>query len=139
MTVYMVVKALGRRPRTLAEQPREFAQVPKTLRELLCALVLQETEAFNARLSREDPDNLPDEASLEAMASIGKIAFGLAWNRTPAKPREAILTALQGFEDGLFRVFQNERELEELDAPLELRENDRITFIRLVMLTGRFY
>ena len=45
----------------------------------------------------------------------------------------------QGCEDGLFRIFIGEREPEGLDAPLYLQENDTITIIRLVMLTGGYF
>ena len=46
---------------------------------------------------------------------------------------------LQGFKDGLYRAFLDETELVDLDAPLMIRENDTITFVRLTMLTGSIW
>ena len=55
------------------------------------------------------------------------------------KKAKAVTTALQGFKDGLYRAFLDETELVDLDAPLMIRENDTITFIRLTMLTGSIW
>lgn len=52
--------------------------------------------------------------------------------------QDAFETALQGFEDGLYQLFIGEQEMESLDTPLLLQEEDTITIIRLVMLTGGF-
>ena len=52
---------------------------------------------------------------------------------------EAVETALEGFSDGLFRFFLNGSEITELNAPLDLKDNDEITIIRLTMLTGGFF
>ena len=47
--------------------------------------------------------------------------------------------SVQGFEDGLFRVFLGDRELENLDEKVEFAEGNEITFIRLTMLAGRMW
>jgi hypothetical protein len=48
-------------------------------------------------------------------------------------------TALQAVEDGLVRIFREDEELTELDAPLSLPEGATLTFIRLTFLTGRMW
>lgn len=73
------------------------------------------------------------------MSQIGKIGFGIPYGNREADPEEAVETAIQGYEDGLFRFFVGDREVESLDAPLTLQEEDTITILRLVMLTGGFF
>ena len=53
--------------------------------------------------------------------------------------QKALDNAFLSFEDGLYRVFLGENELTELDTPLDIKENDELTFIRLTMLTGRIW
>ena len=73
---------------------------------------------------------------LADMSQVGKIAFGIPFGGKAAELEPALETAFQGFEDGLYRVFLGEAEMESLDAPIGLHEGDTITIIRLVMLTG---
>lgn len=48
-------------------------------------------------------------------------------------------TALQAFDDGLFRAFVGETELESREQEIKIGENSEITFIRLTMLAGRIW
>ena len=73
------------------------------------------------------------------MSQIGRIGFGIPFGSREADTEEALETALQGFRDGLYRVFVGDREIESLDEPLGLSEGDTVTMIRLVMLTGGFF
>ena len=41
--------------------------------------------------------------------------------------QKALDNAILSFEDGLYRVFHGENELTELDAPLDMNENDELT------------
>ena len=43
------------------------------------------------------------------------------------------------FNDGLFRIFLNNNELSSLEEKINLQENDKLTFIRLTMLSGRIW
>ena len=43
------------------------------------------------------------------------------------------------FNDGLFRIFLNDNELSSLEEKIKLQENDKLTFIRLTMLSGRIW
>lgn len=43
------------------------------------------------------------------------------------------------FNDRLFRIFLNGNELSSLEEKINLQENDKLTFIRLTMLSGRIW
>ena len=49
---------------------------------------------------------------------------------------QAVGTALQAFEDGIYLVVVDEQEMKSLDAQVFLQEESQMTFIRLTMLAG---
>lgn len=139
MRIYIQVKQIRRKLQTVARVPLTIPGRPETLRELIGLLVRMQVSAFNARLEQSEPEAILSPEETEDMALVGKIAFGISRGKQTAEPEQAVDTAIQGFSDGLFRVFLNDGALTELDAPLVLREDDTITLIRLVMLTGGFF
>ena len=52
---------------------------------------------------------------------------------------EAIVNALQSYEDGIFRIFMDDTEAGDLSSPIQLKEESTLTFIRLAMLSGRLW
>lgn len=139
MTVYISAKQLKKRGDQVAACPYTLRTAPSTLRQLIEALVSDSVERYNRRLQPTEMDVSLTRDQIEDMSRIGKIAFGIPFGTREAELSDALDTAFQGFEDGLYRVFIGEREAESLDAPLLLRENDTITIIRLVMLTGGYF
>ena len=73
------------------------------------------------------------------MADVGKIAFGIIYGNKEPDVEEAIAVAVQAFEDGLYRVFVNGEEAEQLDERLVLQDGDEVSLIRLTMLAGRIW
>lgn len=138
MTVYFNVKSLSKKDRFVQPIPYTFPAAPATLEGLIRQVVQQEAAAYNSRLTDTAP-LCPTAAETEDMARHGKISFGLGFGDTPADESAAIQTALEGFSDGLYRIFQNGTELTELHVPLSLQEGDNFTIIRLVMLTGGLF
>ena len=52
---------------------------------------------------------------------------------------EAVKNVLQAFEDGLVAVFIDGNRYESLDNTILLTGKETITFVKLVMLTGRMW
>ena len=146
MRIAITVKSVGGKTPLLGARDTDIPAVG-SLRELVAALVRTEVAAFNARpvdMSAAGTAEAAPCALLTALspqqveegAAAGKVGFGLRRNPRDQDADAAVETALLAFEDGLFRVFCNDAELRELDAPLRLREGDALTFIRLTMLAG---
>ena len=138
MTIYIHLKKLGKKPRPIEACAYELQRCPETLRELICELVQKCVEDYHSRMGQEPAAALTGE-TLAGMAQVGRIGFGVSYSAKRADLNDAIETALTGFADGLYRFFLNDSEVTALDAPLTLRENDTITMIRLVMLTGGMF
>ncbi|MNP77809.1 hypothetical protein D3C76_1753110 [compost metagenome] len=48
-------------------------------------------------------------------------------------------TAITAYEDGLYKVFLNDEELQELDETLVVKDGDNVVLIRFTMLAGRLW
>ena len=139
MKIYISVKQIKKRAGQVAACPYELKKVPGTLRQLISILVSDGVEGYNLRLKETGNTVLLTKDEIDDMSQVGKIGFGIPYGSNPADFQEALETDFQGFEDGLYRVFIGEQEIESLDAPLYLHEDDTITIIRLVMLTGGYF
>lgn len=139
MKVYISAKQIKKRGNQVAAIPYELRTVPDTLRQLISILVSDSVDSYNQRLLAKEETTILEKDEIDAMSQVGKIGFGIPFGSRAANFQDALETALQGFEDGLYRVFIGEREIESLDAAMELQEEDTITIIRLVMLTGGFF
>lgn len=139
MKVYISAKQIKKRGNQVAACPYELTMKPATLRQLICMLVSDSVEGYNRRLQRKEGNIILTKDDIEDLSQVGKIGFGIPFGSRQANLQEALDTALQGFEDGLYRFFIGEQEIEVLDAPLYLQEGDTITIIRLVLLTGGYF
>ena len=139
MKVYISAKQIKKRGNQVSAMPYELRTVPETLRQLISILVSDSVESYKQRLLAKEENTILAKDEIDAMSQVGKIGFGIPFGSRKANLQDAQETALQGFEDGLYRVFIGEREIESLDTPLGLQEEDTITIIRLVMLTGGFF
>lgn len=139
MKVFIHVRQLGKRAAKVEACPYEFATVPGTLRQMIAMLVSDEVTGYNLRLAGKEHFLPRTNAQMEDMCRAGKIGFGIPYGSNPADYSQSLETALQSFADGLYRVFIGQREVESLDAPLRLQEEDTITILRLVMLTGGYF
>lgn len=140
MILKINLKQIGERRQKIAPVDFEYHPVPKTVRELIVQTVISCVNSYNERArTGENHTKALSERQVADMAGIGKIAFGINYGGKEQPLDKAIDNALQSFEDGIYRIFLNDSELEELDAEIDVSENDSLTFIRLTMLAGRMW
>ena len=65
--------------------------------------------------------------------------FGVNYGDRKADPESAVNHAIQSFEDGIYRIFLDDRALEQLEEKILLTEGSSLTFVRLTMLAGRMW
>ena len=121
--------------------PREYIleKSPETLKDLLEELVTINVEEFNRKPTEQTLFAYLTGERLDEMAESGKVSFGSKWNDKKQDLKKAIDNALLSFEDGIYRVFIDEVEMENLKQRVELQEGSEIVFIKLVLLAGRLY
>lgn len=153
-TIWVKMRKLGKKNRdSIAPVAYELEQRPSTVRELITELTKKGVEAYNAREDKGQIVSHLTKQEIEAKAETGKIAFGLRGGNA-ADPDAAVKNALECFEDGIFRIFADDRELTMLEEVIPWRktacdasrtetlEKDGtiaepiFTFIRLTMLAG---
>lgn len=165
MRIYVQIKSAGgRKPSRTADNPfrqkhmqgtkgasGEAAEAPlnrvpcdlpdgiSTLRELLTELVKTEVGRYNEKGADRQVIPFLTGEEIEEQAETGKVGFGRIYSDRKADEKKAAENACQCFSDGLVRVFRNEEELTELDAPVRLQEGDCLTLIRLTFLSGRLW
>ena len=75
----------------------------------------------------------------EEMQEAGKFAFGFHYNTNVIAEEKAVAIALEAVADGVVRIFQDTKPLEDLNQPITVNEGDTFTFIKLTMLSGRMW
>ncbi len=136
MDVFVHVKNLGKKKDILPPTPYEIADGVSMLRQLLTEIVRTEVEKYNAKETGAQIIPFLTKEELEGQVEAGKVSFGTVYSDKNANLKKAQDNAVQCWEDGLVRVFMNDDELTELDAPIQIPENAVFTFIRLTFLTG---
>lgn len=140
MKVKVNLKQIGQRRQKVAPVDFEYSAKPKTVRELITSTVEICVNAYNERVRAGEDNAKPlNEQQITDMAEVGKIAFGINYGGKEQDMKKAKENALQSFDDGLYRIFIGEKELEGLDTSIALNEGDSLTFIKLTMLAGRMW
>jgi hypothetical protein len=116
--------------------PEEGSGEPLTLRKLITRIVHQEVQAFEQRQEERKLVRILTERAIESGLERGRVDSGGRDPRQRVDPEEAVGTALQAFEDGLYLVFLDEEEQRDLEKEVFLRPDSKLTFIRLSMLAG---
>jgi hypothetical protein len=135
-------RAVGRRKPLMPDwqvpwPPEEGAgDEPLTLRELITRVVLEEVNAFQKRQTERKLVRILTEKQLSEGLEKGRVDSGGRDLGQKVDPEEAVATALQAFEDGIYLVFLDDDEQRELDKQVLLRPDSKLTFVRLVMLAG---
>ena len=136
MIVYLKIKALSKRKPLIDRTPFAIDKPVADSNELIEYIVRRNVEDYN-KLAVEKPlfQYLTDD-EIENGVKTGKVGFNDRKNENAQDAAKAVENALACFKDGIFRLFVNDSEAG-FDEPVDIREGDEISFIRLTMLAGR--
>lgn len=107
-----------------------------TLRDLITRVVREEVRAFKERQEARKFIRVLTEAEMQAGLEKGRVDSGGRETYQEVDAEQAVGTALQAFEDGIYLVFLDEEEQRDLDKQVFVRPDTKLTFVRLVMLAG---
>ncbi|RAW10184.1 hypothetical protein DC345_29405 [Paenibacillus taichungensis] len=139
MNVWITVKSLGKRKPALAKQAAELPETTDTLRQLIKNMVAQQLKALQDKKNEAEWLAYLMPEDIQELGAAGKVGFGTIYNEGVRDVEGAMDTAVTAYEDGLFKVFLNDEEVQALDDPLIIQENDNVVFIRFTMLAGRLW
>lgn len=116
--------------------PPSLQDSPFTLRDLITCVVRAEVQAFQTRQTKQKLQQFLSKDAIHQGLAEGKVTLGDRDFEQVVDETTAIEVAIMGFIDGLYYVFLDDVQQEELDATVHLKLDSRLTFIRLVALVG---
>lgn len=141
MYIQVSLKSIGKKQQSVQSIPYEIQCCPSTVRELILAVTEAEVLTYNSHI--DTPQLLAHltctKEEIEDQAQAGKVSFGVNYNGKKADLRQAQEHAVQCFEDGIYRIFQDKQPLEKLEDVITVTEQSVFTFVRLTMLAGRMW
>ena len=132
----MKINIIKKKAGSLKYLGKERIEVPKvsTLKELLIAIFYNEyNHLYNNQMK------VLTEKDIKDFAQLGKISFSNLYNINQKDLDDLIKIMFQDFTDGLYKVFINGQEYENLNEHIQIKNDDEIVFIRFVMLAGRLW
>ena len=146
MKILFEQKKPGRLKQTIKPMVVDIDLKNHTVDGLITSTVKRFVEIYNDSFSQtpEEFDNDTQHAVISSrdisdLAEAGRVAFGIVFGGKPVVEEEAIINALQCYEDGLFRIFLNGTQLGRGKEYIDIKEGDTVTIVRLTMLAGRMW
>lgn len=132
----MKIQIVKKKASSLKELGKEVIEIPKvfTLKELLIVILYNEYKTIYDHQMK-----ILNDKDIEQLAKLGKVSFSILYNEDKRNLDELIEVMLQDFQDGLYRVYINGQECQDINSQIQLQENDEVVFIRFVMLAGRLW
>lgn len=109
---------------------------PLTLRQVITRVVHKEVEAFQQRQQERRFVRILTERQIEQGLTRGRVDSGGRELHQPVSADDAVATALQAFEDGIYLVILDGEEQRELDREVYVHPDSHLVFVRLVLLAG---
>jgi hypothetical protein len=106
------------------------------LRDLISSIVVKEVDAYRGRQQERKLARMMTKQEIKLGATSGKVDPGGRDLKQSLNTEEAIATALQAFEDGLYFVFIDEVQQSNLDSEVYIKSNSKVLFLRLTALVG---
>lgn len=133
------VKHLGKRKNSVEEIPFQLHKNPNTIEELIEETVKVCVEQYQSRQEKKQVLAALSKRAIEDMAAGGKVSFGLNYGEGKPNISEAIQSANEAFTDGIIVIFIDGVEKEKLQDIIEIKEDTKVTFVRMTMLSGRMW
>jgi hypothetical protein len=141
--VQVVARALGKKRALIPEwsvtvptEPSDRGDGGLTLRELIERIVHAEVAAFEERQEARRFVRVLSDREIAKDQEIGKIDPGGRNLDQRVEPENAVATALQAFEDGLYLVILDGVEQRDLDKQVYVTADSHVVFLRLTFLAG---
>jgi hypothetical protein len=106
------------------------------LRDLITSIVIKEVDGFKTRQEERKLARVMSRQEIDQGVERGKVDPGEHDLQQPVNTENAVIAALQAFEDGLYFVFIDEVQQTNLDSEVVLRTNSNVVFLRLTALVG---
>jgi hypothetical protein len=133
----MIVEArVVGQPRTISDRELPLPAGPHALRSVLERLVALEVAEFAERQREQSLLRVLTPADLVRGVESGKYATEPRAAQQAPTHDDALARAIEAFDDGLYFVFVDDQQIEDLDATIDVTPESRMRLVRLVALAG---
>ena len=139
MRITVNTKAAGKLRAGVKKTELELDGTPADVRSLITLTVDACAGQYMERARSGEVLRVLTDERLTEMAGQGEISFSSVYGEQNVDLTAARANALQCFEDGIYRIFVDGKQLERLDGEISLGEGSELTFVRLTMLSGRLW
>ena len=134
--IYVTVISLSRHNGYLTKEVFEVGTRVSSTLDLLFFLSDALVDRYNRKEIDSDLVSALTQNEIEEMKEYGKIGFGRRMGHGVANKKKAREALAIGYEDGLFKVFINEKEIIDLLDPIFLKDGDSLMLMRLTMIAS---
>ncbi len=140
MKLQITIKQLGKK-RPIGTSVIEISNfnTEPTLKDLITNVVKQQVSEFNKKHTESAILPFITKQEIDDQSQTGKVGFGAIYNDNKANENEAIENAILAFTDGLFCVFIDDNQIENLDEKITITEKNVVSFVRLTFLAGSYW
>lgn len=141
MQITFKAKQAGRKHALIENRKIEIENIGEkpTLEALIKAIVKQQVEEFNSKSPEKNLVSFLSKDDIAEQSANGKIDFKTIYNENKADVEKAQETAVLAFNDGLFSVFADDMEIQNMTDEIEVKDTTVFTFIRLTFLAGSYW
>jgi hypothetical protein len=111
-------------------------QFQGSLQMFISQLVKDEVKAFIERKEKRRLSQIMTPTEISKGVEEGKVDPGERELNQEVNVNDAIQIAIQAFEDGLYFVFIDHKQILNLNEEIKINEGSLITFVRLIALAG---
>lgn len=133
------IKYLGKRKNSIQEIPFHLKQNPNTIAELINETVKLCVANYQSGQEKKQVLEALSKTEIEDRAAGGKISFGINYGEGLPDLEKATSAARQAFEDGLVVIFVDGVEKCCLQDIVDIKDDTKVTFVRMTMLSGRMW
>jgi len=101
--------------------------------------VRQQVQAFQQKLEEKPVIPFLLKNEIEDKTKTGKVDFGIIYNNEKVNEQVAIDNAVLAFQDGIYCVFVDDNQIEQLEHLVKLNTDSVLTFVRLTFLAGGYW
>ncbi len=148
MKISVNVKSLGARRASVNESEFELPCTPQdisTVKDFLDAVTEVCVLQYTKRQNESEILKVLSADQIDEKSFSGKIGFDVNYGTKSPVLSKAKENTRQCYQDGIFALFIDGKEISgqdnslPLDTPLEIHDGSNVTFIRLMMLAGRMW
>lgn len=124
------------RKKAFEHQTLHLSSTVLTLQDLITEVVRAQVKDFNQNQRDQQLIRILTPEQFQKGLEQGKITSGGQEFLQEVNPEEAIEVAITAFKDGLYYVFLEDQQLEDLSQTVHIADHSKVLFVRLTALAG---